>query len=486
MDGMIDTVLIDGVTPECRVALLNRSSLIDFHVHRPGKTVRAGDVIMGRVKAVVPSVQGAFVEIGDHRDGFLSFPEKTTQPPVREGEAVIVQVRHQAMAEKGARLTSRISLQGRYVVYTPDKPGVNASRKAGDPELAHRAVEAVKAVVGGDGGSDGAIIRTAALLLGADGTDLAVTEVASLRDAWQQANVHSESARLKPPHCLISALDPVFQMLLDLEYEHVRRIVVEGSDMFLRVRDYLERSIPELLGFLESYQGASSGIMEVEGVEEAVDAALRHRVALPSGGCLHIHETPACVTIDVDTDSAASSHAGKARDLIRHTNAEAADALMHALRLRNLSGLIVVDFICDGDRDAGRSLLEQLSAAASNDPYPIEVAGFTRSGLVEMTRRRRSTSLPDMLMDRTASDSGSPDRGKSVETMAYDALRRLHHGALATPGKPLSICASADVIALLQGGLGAALREMKASVGVAVTLEIAPGMRHDMMDVYSS
>lgn len=477
---MIDTILIDALTPECRIAALGNSRLIDLRIYRPGNGVRAGDVILGRVKAVVPSIRGAFLDIGDERDGFLPFPEKAARSPVQEGAAVIVQVRHEAMAEKGARLTSRVSLSDRFAVYTPDQPGINVSRKGSDPDLANRMAEAVAAEVEP---GDGAIVRTAALLLGADGVDRVVSNLSALRDTWLDAR--ALCAQVKPPHCLIAAPDPVLQTLQGIDAARIQRIVVQGIDVFLHVKDYLERSEPALLGCLEQYRGAEE-LFEAESVEAEIDAALSPRVPLPSGGCLYIHETPACITVDVDTDSASRGNGGKGGDLVRRTNEEAADMLVHALRLRNLSGNIVVDFISNRDREAGRALLDRLNSASSNDPVPIEVAGFTRLGLVELTRRRRTMSLSDILMDRSEAFVTSTDTHKAAITLAYEALRRLHHAAAGKPGSPLTIRSNGDVIALFRGNLKSALEDATARVGVSVALEADDIMPRGIVDVYGA
>lgn len=473
---MIDTILIDALTPDCRIASLRNSTLIDIKIFRVGDTARAGDVILGRVKAVVPSIRGVFIDLGDQKDGFLPFPEKAQRSPFQEGEALIVQVRHEAMADKGARLTTRVSLPGRYAVYTPGQPGINVSRKGKESDLADRIAKAVAAQIEA---GDGAIIRTAALTIGEDGLCRVVSELSALRDEWLDAR--RVCTQVKPPHSLICAPDPVLQALQGLDISVTKRIVVEGFDAFLRTKEYLADLEPGLLDRLHQHQG-SEGVLESEGVEAEIDAALIPRVPLPSGGCLHIHETPACVTVDVDTDRATIVSGKKGRELIRQTNREAADAVMHALRLRNLSGNIVVDFIRDGDREAGRALLARLVSVSLDDPVPVEVVGFTRLGFVELMRRRRAVSLSDTLADRSF---GLPNILKSPETLAYDALRQLHHLACRTPGRPITVRAHGDVIAMLHGKLRTALDDTTTQTGVPVTLEVNERSERGVVDVYN-
>lgn len=472
----IDTIVIDMVTPECRMAFLGRSRVLDIQIYRPSAGARAGDVILGRVRAVVPSIRGTFINIGDQRDGFLPFPEKAARPPVQEGEAVIVQVRHEAMADKGARLTTRVSLAGRYAVYTPDQPGINVSRKGNDPTLADQAAAAIADEIEP---GDGAIIRTATLLLGSAGIARATTELSGFRDAWRDAR--ARQSQVKPPHCLLRAPDPVLQALQGISSAQIRRVVVEGADGFLRAKSYLTAAEPDFLDRLEQYQGLE-GVFAAEGVESELDAILGPYVPLPSGGCLHIHDTPACVTVDVDTDNAGSGGGKKGLDLIRQTNEEAADTLAWALRLRNLSGNIVVDFIRDGDKDAGRALLDRLAVACSNDPVPVEVAGFSRLGLVEITRRRRAMSLPEVLSGRR----GATGVDRSPETLAYDALRQLHHVAYGAPGRPLTVRAHGDVIAMIGNELKFAMEDTTTRAGVSVTLTSDETAPPGMVDVYAT
>ena len=228
---------------------------------------------------------------------------------------------------------------------------------------------------------------------------------------------------------------------------------------------------------LSLYQG-SEGLFAAGEIEDRLEALLSTQVDLPTGGLLHIHETPACITVDVDTAGAASRSGKKGKALIRETNEEAAVVLARELRLRNLSGNIVVDFIRDGDREAGRALLETLEQATSGDPVPVKVEGFTRLGMVEVQRRRRGRSLSDSLLVQGGAD-------KTPETLAYEALRRLIHVSLATPGRELTVKAQPAVISLLSTPLKAALDDVKERAGVPVALEPDETMPQGLVDVYS-
>lgn len=196
---------------------------------------------------------------------------------------------------------------------------------------------------------------------------------------------------------------------------------------------------------------------------------------------MYIQETPACTTVDVDTD--ASRGGGRGRDIIGKTNLEAAEALAGELRRRNLSGNIVVDFIRDRDRDAGKALLDGLTAFTSDDPVPVDILGFTRLGLVELVRRRRSASLADVLLDRS---TGVASILPSTETLAYRTLRHVLRAAHEAPGRKLEVRAHRSVIDLLQGNLRPALDAVYGRVGVEVRLTGDDAIAQDKLDVFSA
>lgn len=469
-----DTLLIDSLTSELRIARVQDGILQDLEVHRPGAGRRAGDILLGRVKAVVPGIRGAFVDIGDERDGFLAFPEKSGKSPVTEGQSVIVQVRSEAMAEKGARLATKVNLSGFYVVFMPGQPGVHVSRqaKSKDKELSAKLSAIVTRIIRP---GDGAIIRTAALDAGDQACALVEQEITSLCDQWIDAEA-LKSQRNAPAE-LCPGPDPVFAALGEYHQSGLRRIVIDGAGAFARIRTHIQATLPSLEAALERHTGTLP-LFEAEGLEEQIDQALVPHVDLPSGGSLAIVVTPACITVDVDSSTASSK--GNRGEVINNTNMEACQALLYQLQLRNLAGHIVIDFISSKDRSAGKTLLKQLEEQGSDQSVPFEVAGFTRLGLVECLRRRRSLSLADILCGHSNKTVRSP------LSVAYDVLRALYGEGRANPGRTLAIKASTAVYGLLNNGMSDDLKTVQGDLGVDVTISISEnGNDHTEFEIYT-
>ncbi|MBT3557046.1 MAG: hypothetical protein HOC63_15720 [Rhodospirillales bacterium] len=459
------TILIDALTSEHRIARMCGDVLVDVQITRPGAGSQVGDIILARIKAVVPGIKGAFVDVGDVRDGFLPFSEKTDQPALSEGQTVVVQVRNEAMADKGARLTSQVSITGRYSVYTPGRAGINVSRKSGDAELAAQ-FQALAGEICGPG--DGVIVRTAALEAGEAAFEPFTRELTTAHDRWMQAQVQAQSG--KSPAVLLAAPDAITATLTALDATESVRVVVEGVDAWV---DAQKRVPPYLSDVLSQHTGPTP-LFESYGVESQLDAALGTVAMLPSGGRLHIVDTPACVTVDVD--SAGASAGGNRQAVIRQTNIEAARKLARELRLRNLSGNIVVDFISSTDRGDGAALLDLLKAESAGDPVPVEIKGFSRLGLVEMIRRRRAPSLADVLC------SGAV---KSPLTLAYNALRMAYAQSTSAPGRAVTIRAHDHVISVLKKDLAADVTHWQQSRGSTLKLEGDGAMAVDDLDVYA-
>lgn len=476
---MPDTsIYIDALTSELRIARVKNEVLMDIQIHRPDQGPRTGDIILGRVKAVVPGIRGAFVDIGDTRDGFLPFADKDTNPPVSEGEAVMVQVRGEAMADKGARLTTNLSLTGRYAVYTPGRKGINVSRKGHDPDLADQFRDVARELCQPE---DGVIVRTRSLVTGEGALAAFASEVSRLRDQWAAAAAVRVQGQQTPPVTILPAPGPVMAAVLALDAHMIDRIVVEGIETWTALKKHVTHMAPELVTVLHQYTG-STPLYETHGLEQQLDAVLGTEVTLPSGGRLHIMDTPACVSVDVD--SAGASVSGSRRDVIRCCNQEAAVALARELRVRNLSGNIIVDFISSNDRGDGAALLKQLARETADDPAPIDVKGFSRLGFVEMIRRKRSPSLAEVLCTRSTSGDGA-GRLKSAETIAFSALRRAYAAGRSAPGRPITIHAHAQVIAILNGSLRSDVKDNEDTRGTPLILCGHDDMPLESLDVYA-
>lgn len=448
-----DTLLIDALTPEWRIAMMSGGQLQTLEIIRPGSPHQEGDIVFGRVTSVVKGMRGAFVDIGENRDGFLPFQDKDKSPPVTEGEKLPVQIRNEQRDDKGARLSAKITFRGQYSVFLPGQPGIGTSKKASNKAFATALKDRASAIVDPQ---DGVIVRTAALELDEQNIGLVEGEITTLRDQW--FDIKASTKNSKAPTDLYKPANLLERVL---NTAHVDRIVVEGAETFASVKSYLSAHRPDLSSTLKRHSKMSP-LFQAEGVEEQIDEALLPQVNLPSGGRITIVPTPACITIDVD--SAGASLKGGRAEVINTTNFEACKVLMQQLRLRNLSGHIVIDFISSKNRAAGKALLSQLTELGDQDTVPFEVAGFTRFGLVECLRQRGVASLPEIMCGSTTLSTKSP------LSIAYVALRTLYSEGRANPGRKLSLNTSPTVCSLLEGVLLDAYKAVQVDLGVSVEL----------------
>ena len=462
-------ILIDAQPGETRIALIEDGRLAEVEVARRHAHSAVGDIYLGRADAVLPALDAAFMDIGLERPGFLALPEARPHGAeggndgigdyVGEGDKVLVQVQRDPFQDKGAKLTTHITLPGAVLVMTPGRPGIGVSRRiAGEAE--HGRVRARLEDLAGDG----FIARTAAAeaSMEAIGRDLA-----ALRDTW--AEIVTKRASAKAPARLHGELDPVLRWLRDAGVPE--RIVIDDQGALARARAYVERLRPELANRLYRHSG-SGPLFEAHGIEEQIDAALDPTVALPGGGAIIIEETRALTAIDVDTGAGGSRGGRKGAAL--STNVEATLEIARQVRLRNLAGLLVVDFVSMRRRPHQSRVLDALRQALAPDPCSPQVSGFTRLGLVEMTRRRGRPSLAQVLCGR---DSVVPL--KSALTVAFDVLRAVGREARAMPGAALGVTAAPDVIEALEGAAGDALAALELRLGRPLGLTPDPACQRE-------
>jgi ribonuclease G len=470
----IDEILISALPGETRVALLDEGRLVEFWVARADLESRVGDIYLGRVTKVVSGIAAAFVELGPDRAGFLAADDARPWDAasgkitafVREGDAVLVQVMQDAAGDKGARLTARVVLGGKYLELAPGRKGVTFG--SGIAKEAQERLASFLRTMAGDG--DGLIVSAAAA--GADPEALA-RDAAGLYEAWR--GVESRQARATPPARLYAAPDTVARALRGLDAAAIAQVVVDDAEAFANVRALLEKGRPELLAGLVRHKG-NDDLFTERAVDEQVDAALAPAVSLPSGGTIVIDEATALTAIDVNT--AADAARGPPDAVARRTNQEAVLAIARALRLRNVGGLIVVDFVPMPRRRDRDAILARLRQAVADDPAGVEIAGFTRLGLVEMTRRRTRPSLLSTLT-MPCPGTGGTGRVRTPAAAAFDALRAVWRAARAAPGKAFAIRAAPPVVAAFDGVAAAVRAGVEAKLGrpfvVRLDATVAPG-----------
>jgi ribonuclease G len=463
-----DVILINSQPGECRVAVLENGRLIDIIIRRSETTSIVGNIYLGRVEKVLIGLQAAFVDIGLGRSGFLSLADARMVPKnnddaddsitnyVKEGDAVLVQVTREAFEDKGAKVSLKISLPGRYMVFAPGQATVKISRRLGDNAERKRLQTVLSDLADKD---DGVIVRTAA----EGASDQALAEdLGHLRSIWKE--ITNQHATARPPLLVLDQAGSIYRLLVDLGGLNADRIVVDDAEVIAEIK----REVGKGLGLEKSltlHTGAVD-LFEAHGVEEQLDAALSGTVTLPSGGTILIDETRALTAIDVNTGGA---RFGSPEETAFRTNLEAADVLAREIRLRNLSGLLIIDAVPVRAEKNKTKFLARLREAVGRDPVPVHVVGFTKLGLVEMTRERRRPSLSSIVCGDLLDE-----RSKSALSLAFDALRRVRRESHAHPGRALALTAAPSVIDALRSDASQALAATDEKLGRSMVLEADP------------
>ena len=402
---------------ETRVAILEGGRLAEVFIERMWDRQKAGEVYKARVESVLPGINAAFVTIGEGRNAFLYLNDAQGMNIMPDQE-LVVQVTKTARKNKGARVTPRISLPGRYLVLVPGGGEAGVSRRIADEAERKRLRHIAKELKGED---FGVIIRTAAE--GVDEEALAA-DVQSLLSIWREIE---HNATLQPAPCLLYRdMGALGRVLRDEVHGSVDEIIVDDEDEFRRVQDFVSSFYETDRPSVSLYQGAAP-VFEYYGVEVEIERALDRKVWLKSGAYLVIEPTEALTVIDVNTGKFVGSL--DMRHTTLATNLEAADEIARQLRLRSIGGIIVVDFIDMEFEEDRKKLIERLEAALSHDRARARVFSITQLGLVEITRKRGRPDLRSMLTRGCpfCSDNGWVLREDTVALSIKRFLRKIAH-----------------------------------------------------------
>ncbi|MFM7030427.1 MAG: Rne/Rng family ribonuclease [Micrococcales bacterium] len=388
------TMVVRSKDGKIQIGVLEDGILVEHYVAKAQDASLIGNVYLGKVQNVLPSMEAAFVDIGRGRNAVLysgevdwELAETGNQPhrielALKSGDTVLVQVTKDPVGQKGARLTSQVSLPGRYLVYVPNGSMNGISRKLPDSERA-RLKKILKEVLPEDAG---VIVRTAAE--GATEEQLTL-DVQRLQAQWEAISKKSESSQA--PVLLHSEPDLLIKIVRDVFNEDFQKMVISGDDARTTIENYLSQVAPDLLERVENYQGGKD-IFDEFRVGEQISNALERKVFLPSGGSLVIDRTEAMTVVDVNTGKFVGS-GGNLEETVTKNNLEAAEEIVRQLRLRDIGGIIVVDFI-DMVLESNRDLvLRRLIECLSRDRTKHQVAEVTSLGLVQMTRKKLGLGL---------------------------------------------------------------------------------------------
>jgi len=481
---MKDDILINITPQETRVAIMQAGAPQELHIERSVSRGLVSNIYMGKVARVLPGMQSAFVEIGLERAAFLHVGDiwehrrqgaepRPIERILSEGQSILVQVIKDPIGTKGARLSTQISLAGRLVVYLPQDPHIGISQRIEDETERQALRQKIERQLP-PGETGGFIIRTVAETateeeFGAD--------IRYLKKLWNDIVGRS---RVSPsPALLYQDLSLAQRVLRDLVDDNTARIIVDSRENFARLQGFAREYMPNVVERIEHYADGRP-LFDLYNVEEEIEKALSRRVGLKSGGYLIFDQTEAMTTVDVNT----GGYVGVRNfdDTVFKTNLEAAHVIARQLRLRNLGGIIIIDFIDMENAEHRGSVLTELGKAIGRDRTRITMNGFTQLGLVELTRKRTRESLEHVLCETCAVCGG---RGvlKTARTVCYEVLRDILREARQFNPREFRILASQQVIDLFLEEESQALAMLGDFIGKPVSMQVESTYGPEQYDI---
>ena len=463
-------ILVSVDTAETRVAILEDGRAAECYIERRGQRSVVGHVWKGRVINVLAGMEAAFVEVGLEKNGFLhvdevvalGVPKRKRQIAelLTRGDEVLVQATKDPMGSKGCRLTMQLSLAGRFVVYVPFGDGIGVSKRLPDDERSR-----LRSICGALPLEEGGlIVRTAAA--GASAREVA-RDLAYLKRLWQALRERGE--RVSAPTLLYSEADISLRVIRDLLNAAVDEVLVDDENQFRRITGFLARTSPELAARVRHYQ-ESTPLLAAHGVEATIRSTMDRRVPLSSGGYLVIDDTEAMTVIDVNSGRNVGKGQSRLEDTITQTNLEAASEVVRQLRLRDIGGIVIIDFIdMDDDRNR-RAVKAALDAALERDRTRTYVVDISPLGLVEMTRQNISDG-PREVMTEVCPTCAGVGVVPSDETLAIGLERELRATLPGRGGNAFAITVHPRIADLLQADENARLAALEEEVSATIRLE---------------
>jgi ribonuclease G len=481
---MNEEILINVTPQETRVAVMQQGVVQELHIERGSQRGLVGNVYVGKVKRVLPGMQSAFIDIGLERSAFLHVADiwenringdaaKPIEKVLFEGQSVLAQVIKDPIGSKGARLSTQLSFAGRLLVYLPQEAHIGVSQRIENEEeretLRTRLQQLLPAEHGG-----GYIIRTMA----EGSTDEEMrTDVAYLDKLW--GKLQQQAKQLGAPALLYKELDISLRVLRDFVGLETARILVDSRDTHQRMQEFAADFSSAALGKLSHYIGTRP-LFDLYGIEDEIESALSKRVNLKSGGYLIIDQTEAMTTIDVNTGGFVGGR--NFDDTIFKTNLEAAQVIARQLRLRNLGGIIICDFIDMDSQEHRDGVLAEFCKMLSLDRTRVSVNGFSALGLVEMTRKRTRESLAHVLCEPCPTCQGRGEV-KTAQTVCYQILREILREARQFNAREYRILASQQVIDLFLDEESQSLAQLSDFIGKPVSLQVENLYNQEQYDV---
>lgn len=483
---MSEEILINLTPMETRVALVENGVLQEVYIERTRRRGIVGNIYKGKVVRVLPGMQAAFIDIGLERAAFIHVaevarPQTEGEVPsisqlLHEGQFLVVQVTKDPIGTKGARLTTHLSIPSRYLVYMPQTPHVGVSQRIEQEEERERLKNLV-----GQGMTDiveaeegGFILRTAAEGVGSEEI---LADIQFLHRVWQA--VQRRIKRDQVISCVYEDLPLFMRSMRDFVRPEIEKIRIDSRENFHKLKEFVQEFVPQLEERLEYYPGERP-IFDLYSVEDEIQKALTRKVQLKSGGYLVIDQTEAMTTIDVNTGGFVGHR--NLEETIFKTNLEAAAAIVRQLRLRNLGGIIIIDFIDMDDAEHQRQVLRLLEKNLERDHAKTKLSGVTELGLVQMTRKRTRESLEQVVCEPCYLCQG---RGtlKTPESICYEVLRDLLRMDRAYGGDAYLVMASQAVVDRFLDEESAAVADLEMFIGKTIRFQVETLYSQEQFDI---
>jgi len=492
---MSEEILINVTPRETRVAVVENGMLQELHIERDWRRGVVGNIYKGRVRRVMPGMQAAFVDIGLERAAFLhanevlrtlpvvadetgNIPPIPTPPPsivelLHDGQDIIVQVLKDPIGSKGARLTTQLSIPSRHLVLLPQSKAIGVSVRI-DDEIERARLKHLLSELSAQHGGYGHIVRTNGE---GQSAEALAEDVAYLSRIW--GVVERRSREANAPCLIYEDLSLPLRTVRDLIRRSVEKVKIDSHESFDHLKHFVEKYIPTLHEKLELYDG-DRPIFDLYGVEDEISRALNKQVPLKSGGYLIIDQTEAMTTVDVNTGSFLGQR--NLEETAYRTNLEAAQAVARQLRLRNLGGIIIIDFIDMHDGEHRRQVLRMLEKSLARDHARTTVYDFSPLGLVEMTRKRTVESLARQLSETCPQCNG---RGiiKTAETVTYEIFREITRAVRQFEAAQLLVIAAPHVVMRITDEESAAVAELEEFLGKSIRFQADEQYMQEQFDV---
>jgi len=491
---MREELLINATPRETRIAIVENGVVHELMIERTSRRGLVGNIYRGKVLRVLPGMQSAFVDIGIEKAAFLHLSDlvkKSDQQDINDadksqqhqtndditkllhpGQSILVQVIKDPMGSKGARLTTQLTIASRYLVLMPGMEHIGVSQRIEAIEEKQRLKNLVSELV--EDSKQGFIVRTAA-----EGVenDKMISDIKFLKKLW--SSIEELKPNVKDGNIVHEDLSLMLRTMRDLDIANIDKIRIDSRESFHKVKRFIEQFMPELIDRIELYTGERP-IFDLYNIEEEIQKALARNVQLKSGGYLVIDQTEAMTTIDVNTGAFVGHR--NLEETIFKTNLEAAGALARQLRLRNLGGIIIIDFIDMREEEHKRQVLKNLEKALAKDNARNQISEVSSLGLVEMTRKRTRESLEHILCEAcpVCNERGSI---KTVETISLEIFREILRSERAYGGQKFLVMAAPQVVEVLHDEASYMVAELEEFIGKPIQFKTDPLYTQEQYDV---